>query len=98
MYTRFSIFKKSNFSPVLNFLDQTVQFGLGFKTLVRRRDLNINNTQDQAFVTENKSIGKNRGPNDWKFNGRLQSRDRSQFKETRECFHCGKICHLRRDC
>ena len=65
---------------------------------VRKRDVNIDNAQDQAFVTENKSSGRSRGPNDWKFNGRSQSRDRSQFKETRECFHCGKNGHLRRDC
>ena len=64
---------------------------------VCRRDVNIDNSQDQAFVMENKSRGRSRGPNDRKFNGRLQSRDRSQFKETRECFHCGKNCRLRRD-
>ena len=44
---------------------------------VRRRDANIDNAQDQAFVTENKSRGRSIGPNDWKFNGRSQSRDRS---------------------
>ena len=65
---------------------------------VNRRDANIDNVQNQAFVTENKSRDRSRGHNDWKFNGRSQSRDRSQFKETRECFHCGKNGHLRRDC
>ena len=65
---------------------------------VRKRDVNIDNAQDQAFVTENKSRGRSKGPTDRKFNGRSQSRDRSQFKETRECFHCGKNGHLRRDC
>ena len=64
---------------------------------VRRRDANIDNAQDQAFVTKNKSRGRSRGPNDQKFNGRSQSRDKSQFKEIRECFHCGKNGHLRRD-
>ena len=48
------------------------------------RDANIDNAQNQAFVIENKSRGKGRGPNDWKFNGRSQLSDRSQFKETRE--------------
>ena len=65
---------------------------------VCRRDANIDNAQNQAFVTENKSRGRSRGPNYWKFNDRSQSRDRSQFKEIRECFHCGKNGHLRRDC
>ena len=44
---------------------------------VRRRDANIDNAQDQSFVTENKSNGRSRGPNDQKFNDRSQSRDRS---------------------
>ena len=44
---------------------------------VRRRGANIDNAQDQAFVMENKSRGRSRGPNDRKFNGRSQSRDRS---------------------
>ena len=65
---------------------------------VRRRDANIDNAQDQAFVTENKSRSRSRGPNDRKFNDRSQSRDRSQFNETRGCFHCAKNGHLRRDC
>ena len=63
---------------------------------VRKRDANIENAQDQAFVMENKSRGRSRGPNDRKFNGRSQSRDRSQFKETRECFHCGKKGSLKK--
>ena len=37
---------------------------------VWRRDENIDNAQDQAFVTGNKSRGISRGPNDRKFNGR----------------------------
>ena len=65
---------------------------------VHKRDVNIDNAQDQAFVTENKSRGRSKGPTNRKFNGRSQSRDRSQIKETRECFHCGKNGHLRRDC
>ena len=31
---------------------------------VRRRDANIDNAQNQAFVMENKSRGRSRGPND----------------------------------
>ena len=65
---------------------------------IRRRDANIDNAQDQAFVTENKSRGGSKGPNDRKFNGRSQSRNRSQFKETRECLYCEKNGHIRRDC
>ena len=63
---------------------------------VHRRDANIDNAQDQAFVTENKSRGRSKGPNDQKFNGRSQSRDKSQFKETRECFHCRKKWSLKK--
>ena len=68
------------------------------KRFAGEMQINIDNAQDQSFVTENKSKGRSRGPNDQKFNDRSQSRDRSQFKETRECFHCGKKCHLRKDC
>ena len=42
---------------------------------IRRRDTNIDNAQDQDFVTKNKSRDRSRGPNDRKFNGRSQSRD-----------------------
>ena len=31
---------------------------------VRRRDANIDNAQNQAFVMENKSRGRSKGPND----------------------------------
>ena len=65
---------------------------------VCKKDANIDNIQDQAFVMENKSKSRSKGPTDRKFNGRSQSRDRSQFKETRECFHYEKNGHLRRDC
>ena len=61
-----------------------------------RRDTNKDNAQDQAFVTENKNTGRSKGPNDQKFNGRSQSRDRSQLKETRECFHCRKKWSLKK--
>ena len=44
---------------------------------VDRRDANIDNAQDQAFVMKNKSRGRSKRPNDRKFNGRSQSRDRS---------------------
>ena len=37
---------------------------------VHRRDANIDNAQDQAFDTENRSRGRSRRPNDRKFNGR----------------------------
>ena len=37
---------------------------------VHKRDVNIDNAQDQAFVTEKKSRGRSRRPNDRKFNGR----------------------------
>ena len=37
---------------------------------VHKRDVNIDNAQDQAFVTENKSRGRSKGPTDRKFNGR----------------------------
>ena len=65
---------------------------------IHRRNANIDNEEDQVFVTENKSRGRSREPNDKKFNGRSQSRDRSQFKEIRECFYYEKNGHLQRDC
>ena len=37
---------------------------------IHRRDANIDNARDQAFVMENKFRGRSREPNDWKFNGR----------------------------
>ena len=58
---------------------------------VCRRDAGISNAQDQAFVMENRGRNRSRGLDDRaKSNDRLQSRGRSQFKEMRECFHCGK--------
>ena len=58
---------------------------------VHRRDASISNAQDQAFVMENRGRNRSRGLDDRaKSNDRLQSRGRSQFKEMRECFHCGK--------
>ena len=65
---------------------------------VRRRNANIDNALDQAFVMKNNSKGRSKGRNDRKFNGRSQLRDRSQFKETRECFYCGKKGHIIKDC
>ena len=44
---------------------------------VCRRDVNIDDAQDKAFITENKSRGRSRGSNDRKFNGKPQSRYRS---------------------
>ena len=44
---------------------------------VRKRDGNIDNAQNQAFVTKNKSKGRIRGSND-----RAKFNDKSQFKET----------------
>ena len=44
---------------------------------VCKKDENIDNAQDQAFVTENKSRGRSKGSNDRKFNDRSQSRNRS---------------------
>ena len=57
---------------------------------VRRRDANMENAQDQAFVTENKSKGGSRGPNDRKFNGKSQSRDRSSSRKLENASIVGK--------
>ena len=47
---------------------------------VHRRETNIDNAQDQVFVTKNKSRGRSRRPNDRKFNGR-RSEERRVGKE-----------------
>ena len=66
---------------------------------VRKRDVGINNAKGQAFVTENTGRSKNKWRNDRvTFNDRSKSRDKSQYTETRECFHCGKKCHIRMNC
>ena len=65
---------------------------------VHRRDAGISNAQDQALVMENR--GRNRGrrlDDRAKSNDRSQSRGRSQFKEMRECFHCGKKGYIKRN-
>lgn len=63
---------------------------------VCKRDASIGNYQD--FVEKNRSKGRSKGCNDQvKFNDKSQSRDRSQFNKTRECFYCGKRGHIRRN-
>ena len=48
---------------------------------------------------ENKGRNRSRGLDDRaKFNDKSQSKGRSQFKEMRECFHCGKRGHIKRNC
>lgn len=49
-------------------------------------------TSSQALVTENRSRSKSRGRGHDKF------RDRSKSREKRQCYHCGKTGHLKRNC
>jgi hypothetical protein len=66
---------------------------------VRRRDACIDNAEGQAFVTENRGRSRNKWRNDRAtFNDTSKSRDKSQYTETRECFHCGKKGHIRMNC
>ena len=62
---------------------------------VHGRDVGVNNAQDQALVMENK--GKNRSGelDDWVTMS--QSKSRSQFQEMRDCFHCRKKEHIKRN-
>ena len=66
---------------------------------VRRRDTGIDNLEEQALVIKNRGRSRSNERNDWvTFNDRSKSRDRDQFKETRECFHCGRKGHIRMNC
>ena len=66
---------------------------------VHRRDACIDNAEGQAFVTKNKGRSRNKWCNDQAtFNDRSKSRDKSQYTETREYFHCGKKGHIRMNC
>ena len=66
---------------------------------VHRRDACIDNAEGQAFVTKNRGRSRNKWHNDRAtFNDRSKSRDKSQYTETRECFHCGKKGHIRMNC
>jgi hypothetical protein len=66
---------------------------------VRRRDACIDNAEGRAFVIENRGRSRNKWHNDRAtFNDRSKSRDKSQYTETKECFHCGKKGHIRMNC
>ena len=66
---------------------------------VRRRDVGINNAQDQALVMENKGRNRSKWLDDWaKSNDKSQLKGRSQFKEMRKCFHCRKKSHIKGNC
>ena len=48
---------------------------------------------------KNKGRNKSKWLDDWaKSNDKSQSKGRSQFKEMRECFHCRKKSHIKRNC
>ena len=46
-----------------------------------------------ALVTENKGQSKSRGPF-----GHNKSGGRSKYRGKIKCYHCGKICHMKRNC
>uniref|UniRef100_A0A2N9IQA4 CCHC-type domain-containing protein n=1 Tax=Fagus sylvatica TaxID=28930 RepID=A0A2N9IQA4_FAGSY len=55
--------------------------------------------EGHAFVTKNRGRSRNKWHNDRAtFNDRSKSRDKSQYTETRECFHYGKKGHIRMNC
>ena len=59
------------------------------------RDVDVNNAQDQALVMENKGINRTGEPDDRVTMS--QSKSISQFQEMRECFHCRKKEHIKRN-
>ena len=66
---------------------------------VRRRDAGEYLGSGSALNLEHRGRSNSKGPNDrFRFNERSQSRERVQFKGTRECFYCGKKGHIRRNC
>ena len=63
---------------------------------IHRRDAGIDNAEGQALVIGNKGRSRTKWCNDRAtFNDGLKSRDRYQFKETKECFHYRRKGHIR---